>query len=150
MFVNKYFMLIEEINQKLNLDHQYFENRTQLPCVQTKRLEIDIKYFDMALFSTQSQFVTCASARLRRFPEKPINRYLQPIYFSSPFQAIKIYGQFCNQYIYLIISYTYAIFLPINNTVQHIFNGKTHIFNDTTYLQIFNTFVTLCVTYILG
>ena len=45
-----------------------------------------------------------------RFPEKQTNRYLQPKYFSSPFQAIKIYGQFFNQFIYLTISYTYAIF----------------------------------------
>ena len=37
--------------------------------------------------------------------------------------------------------------LPINNTVQHIFNGKTYIFNDKTYLLIFNTFVTFGIPY---
>ena len=42
----------------------------------------------------------------RKFPENPTNRYLQPIYFSSQFQAIKIYCQFFNQYLYLTISYT--------------------------------------------
>ena len=48
----------------------------------------------------------------RRFPEKPTNRYLQPICFSRRFQAIKINGQFFNQCIYLTISYAYAIFYP--------------------------------------
>ena len=39
-------------------------------------------------------------------------------------------------------------FLPTNNTVQHIFNGKTYIFNDTNYFLILNTFVTFGVPYL--
>ena len=93
------------------------------------------EYFNMASFSTRCQFVTCASAR-----KKPTNRYLQLIYFSRRFRAIKIYDQFFNQYIHLTISYVRNL-LPIYNTLQHIFNGKIYIFNDTAHLVSHLTFV---------
>ena len=54
-----------------------------------------------------------------RFPEKPTNRFLQPIYSSDK----NIWSIF--QPIYLPHHKLYVRnFLPINNTVQHIFNGK--------------------------
>ena len=50
--------------------------------------------------------VTCASARSEDF-----RKTQQSDTYNLYFKAIKIYGQFFNQYICLTISYTYAIFL---------------------------------------
>ena len=47
----------------------------------------------------------CASARSEDFRKSP-----QIDTYNLYFQAIKMYGQFLNQYIYLTISFTYAIF----------------------------------------
>ena len=58
---------------------------------------------------------------LRKFPEKPTNRYFQPIYFSS--QNIWSISQpiYLPHHIKLNVR---NLLLILNNTVQHVFNGK--------------------------
>ena len=103
----------------------------------------------MALFSTWSQFVTGASARsedFRKSQQIDTKTYIfqPPISISSNKNIWSIF-----QPVYLPNHKLYVPnFLPINNTVQHIFNGKTYIFNDTNYLLIFTTFVTFGVPYV--
>ena len=69
---------------------------------------VDTAYWNAWIFQHGVVFdVTCASARSEDFRKsQQIDTY------NLYFKAIKIYGQFFNQYICLTISNTYAIFYP--------------------------------------
>ena len=75
----------------------------------------------------------------RRFPEKANKSILTTYIFQLAISSDKniwsifpIYSPHHKLYV--------RNFLPINNTVQHIFNGKIYIFNDTAYLLSHLTF----------
>ena len=142
-----------EISGKLNCEFQtagylvFLKPHPVARCAGTAYWNVWI--FNMALFSSWSQFVTGASARsedFRKSQQIDTKTYVfqAPISISSNKNIWSIF-----QPIYLPHHKLYVRnFLPINKTVQHIFNRKTYIFNDTNYLLIFTTFVTFGVPYI--
>ena len=119
-FLNKCLMLFKKINEKLNRDCGCLVFWKPYPvawCLESAYWNVWIFQHGVVFHAEPVRNVRVGS--FRRFLEKPTNRYLQPIYFRSQFQAIKIFSIF--QPIYLPHYKLYVRFrLPINNTVQHI------------------------------